>query len=651
MNRTTGFRNKLIYLSILIAMLIPLYLLGQPAGGSTGDAGGQLTQMRTKFNIAESELGDINPASETMKLASLGLRGVAATLLWGKAHDYRVHHEWDRLKATLNNIALLQPHYEKVWEFQAHNLSYNVSTEFDDYRQRYAMVREGTEYLTKGVEQNRKAPRLVWYTGWFYGQKMGMSDEKKQFRRLFADDNNLHDALREHNIAVDSPEARGPEGKPDNWLVGRLWLRHGYDIVDNGVKIRNQTPVNFFETGPKWRIKHAEAIETEGVLDERAKNAWEFAGQDWDALGTRSIPTTAAFTIKLGSLDELNQQLADAREQFMAIAKDTYEQEKQALFDALTPEEQKIWNMKPEERTEQQSTLAYSLEYRLNPSLATVAKKAPPAVRLKAIELSALITDLEARIQKTDGHRKQINYEYWGTLTKAEQEDETLAARQLLYEAEKANAEADLDLAIAKYEQAFELWAKVFDNYPVLTLDDLSDDLVQAIRRYTIAIDQEEFDEDFPLLDFVKMMQSDNRSAEEYDRLRKIQAEKLKAKEEAALKAEAEAREAEQSDGTEKPKDAEMPEDAEKDSAADKAATDEPATEDSEAPADEEMKEEAETEDTAAETADDAKTDSEAAPESATDEVKADEAKADEPKVEEAKPEEGDAPTEEEAAK
>jgi hypothetical protein len=596
MNRTTGFRNKLIYLSILIAMLIPLYLLGQPAGGSTGDAGGQLTQMRTKFNIAESELGDINPASETMKLASLGLRGVAATLLWGKAHDYRVHHEWDRLKATLNNIALLQPHYEKVWEFQAHNLSYNVSTEFDDYRQRYAMVREGTEYLTKGVEQNRKASRLVWYTGWFYGQKMGMSDEKKQFRRLFADDDYLHDALREHNIAVDSPEARGPEGKPDNWLVGRLWLRHGYDIVDNGVKIRNQTPINFFETGPKWRIKHAEAIETEGVLDERAKNAWEFAGQDWDALGTRSIPTTAAFTIKLGSLDELKKQLADAREQFTAVTKETLEQEKVALLDSLTPEEKRIWEMKPEDRTEQESGVAYSISFRLEPALATVAKKAPPAVRLKAIELSALIADLEARIQKTDGHRKQINYEYWGTLTKAEQEQNTLSARQLLFEAEKANSEADLDLAITKYEQAFALWAKVFDDFPVLTLDDLSEDLMRSIRRYTIAIDKEEFDEDFPLLDFVNMMQSENRSAEEYDRLRKLQAEKLKAKEEAAIKAEAEARAAEEgkaADSKDQPDDAskaeadaeasesapaaEMKEDAEDKPAEAKPAEDKPA--------------------------------------------------------------------------
>ncbi|MGB7324899.1 MAG: IRE (iron responsive element), partial [Rubripirellula sp.] len=297
MNRTTTLRRKLIYLVILVAMLIPLYLLGQPAGGK-GDLGGELSEMRIKYNIAESDLGEISPASETMKLASLGLRGVAATLLWNKAHEYRVKHEWDRLKATLNNIALLQPHFDKVWEHQAHNLAYNVSTEFDDYRQRYEMVREGTEFLTRGVRQNRNAPRLIWYTGWFYGSKMGMSDEKAQFRRLFSDDEVLHEQLLTENIAVDSPEARGPLGKPDNWLVGRLWLNRGYEMVDAGVKIRRQTPINFYETGPKWRIQHAEAIEKEGILDERAQNAWEMAAEDWSSFGNRSIPTTSPFTIK-----------------------------------------------------------------------------------------------------------------------------------------------------------------------------------------------------------------------------------------------------------------------------------------------------------------------------------------------------------------
>ncbi len=544
MNRSHGFRNKLIYLAILIGMLIPLYLLGQPAGGHTGDPGGRLTQMRTSFNIAESELGDINPASETMKLASLGLRGVAATLLWSKAHDYKVHHEWDRLKATLNNIALLQPHYEKVWEFQAHNLSYNVSSEFDDYRQRYAMVREGIEFLTRGVEQNRKAPRLVWYTGWFYGQKIGMSDEKRQFRRLFSDDDPQHENLRGQNIAVDSPEARGPDGKPDNWLVGRQWLYHGYDIVDGGVKIRNQTPLNFYTTGPKWRIKHAEAIESEGILDDRAKSAWQQAADDWLAFGQRSIPTVAAFTIKLTSLDELLQSRNEKIEEFMEIAGETFKQTEQELRDALTAEEQEVLDMPPQDRDEKQYNLAMMLEYRLKPRLDSVARRAPAPVRLRAIQLAAELADLDARITKTDGHRQQINYEYWRTLTLAEQEERTVQARRLLYEAEQANADADLDLAIQKYEEAFTLWAEVFDDYPVLLLDELSDDLMRSIRRYTIAIDRDTFPEDFPLAAFVELMGAEQKSSEEYERIRKLQAEKLKEKEEAELRAADEARRA-----------------------------------------------------------------------------------------------------------
>ncbi|TWU44064.1 hypothetical protein Q31b_15990 [Novipirellula aureliae] len=490
--RTTALRRKLIYLVAMLAMLVPLFLLGQPSGGS-GDSGGQLTEMRNRFNIAESDLGEISPASETMKLASLGMRGVAATLLWNKAHHYKVAHEWDRYKATLNNISLLQPHFDKVWEHQAHNLAYNVSTEFDDYRQRYEMVREGTEFLSKGVRQNRNAPRLVWYTGWFYGSKMGMSDEKVQFRKLFSDDEVLHGKLLEEGIAVDSPEARGPYFKPDNWLVGRLWLRHGYDIVDSGVKIRRQTPLNFYETGPKWRIKHSEAIEDEGVLDERAQNAWQMAAQDWQEFGQRSVPTTAAFTIKLGQLDELVRLKALRLEEFRK----------------LTGEE------------------LPGIENQWQPNLMPYAKKAAPEDRMRAMELADEIEDIEERRVKTDGYRKQINYPYWDTLTQAEQEERTVEARRLIYEAEKANEEAELDKAIDLYEQAFAVWAEIFDDYPILTVDDSAEDLLRSIRRYSVAIDSEEMADDFPLAAFVEMMGTyEQVSSEVYEEVRKTQKER-----------------------------------------------------------------------------------------------------------------------------
>ncbi len=492
MNRTSALNRKLVYLVILLVMVVPLYMLGQPSGGA-GDSsgGGQLSEMRDKFNIAESDLGEISPASETMKLASLGLRGVAATLLWNKAHHYKVLHEWDRLKAVLNNIALLQPHFDKVWEHQAHNLAYNVSTEFDDYRQRYEMVRDGTEFLTKGVRQNRNAPRLIWYTGWFYGNKMGMSDEKRQFRKLFADDEVLHDSLMNQGIAVDSQEALGPDSKPDNWLVGRLWLFHGYDMVDAGVKIRRQTPLNFFETGPKWAIKHAEAIEEEGILDENAQDAWRVASDGWTTFGERSIPTTSPFTIKLGELDELMRLKSLRIEEFKKLVGESAE-----------------------------NLVAES-------DFMAVAKTTDPKIRLRAIELAGEIDDLEKRRNKTEGYRKQINYTYWDTLSTAEQEARTVEARRLIYEAEKANEAAELDNAIELYEKAFAIWAEIFDDYPILTVDDSADDLVQSIRRYSIAIDSEELPEGFPLSAFVEMKSGyGDVSYEVYEEIRKTQKEK-----------------------------------------------------------------------------------------------------------------------------
>ena len=502
MNRTT---LKIVYLVVLVTMLIPLYMLGQPAGGKR-DLGGKLSVMRHQYNIAESDLGEISPASETMKLASLGMRGVAATLLWNKAHRYRVLHEWDRLKATLNNIALLQPHFDKVWEHQAHNLAYNVSTEFDDYRQRYEMVREGTEFLTRGVRQNTHASRLVWYTGWFYGQKMGMSDEKVQFRRLFSDDEVLHESLLKENIAVDSPEARGPLGKPDNWLVGRLWLNHGYDLVDSGVKIRRQTPLNFYETGPKWRMKHAEAIESEGILDESAQNAWLMAAEDWQAFGNRSIPTTSPFTIKLDQLDVLEEQKQEKMEQFRELTKELYDAERQKLIDSM-PADMKEWWQKPvAELTRVQRSLLPSIKEGLIPNLSSIAKQSDPSVRLDAVNLIGEIDDLNARIQKTKGYRTQIHYPYWKTLAQAEQEERTVRARRLIYEAEKANDNAELDRAIELYEQSFVIWAQIFDDYPILTVDDSAEDLFDSVRRYMVAIDSQEIPDDFPLKTFVEIM-------------------------------------------------------------------------------------------------------------------------------------------------
>ncbi len=606
MNRTTQLRRKLIYLAILVMMLIPLYLLGQPAGGG-GDGGGRLAQMRDSYDISESDLGEISPASETMKLASLGMRGVAASLLWKKSHEYRVMHEWDRLKASLNNIALLQPHFDKVWEFQAHNLAYNVSTEFDDYRQRYEMVREGTEFLTKGVKQNTKAPRLIWYTGWFYGSKLGLSDEKRQFRRLFADDDVLHANLLEQGIAIDGPEAQGPFRKPDNWLVGRLWLNSGYDLVEAGVPIRRQTPINFYETGPKWRIKHAEAIESEGVLDDKAREAWQRASEDWQGLGNRSIPTTASFTIKLGQIDELYRRRAETIVEIRELAGPAFARAEKELIDTFDPVIREALLTPPEERSKSQQSIADQNSGEIEPDLAVVAREADPSVRLRVLQLVDVVKDLDERIIKTEGHRKQINYPYWETLALAEQEERTVNARRLIYEAERAlSKEGLLEESIELYEESFELWAEIFDDYPILVIDDSAQDLFESVKDYMKATDSDEIPEDFPLKTFCELMgQYGDVNPDMYEEVRQTQQEKLAARKQELAEEERRREEALLKEQEEKKKKMQEDKEAAATKAAEEKASEEETAEEATSPKPEEMKPESASDETSNEEASD----------------------------------------------
>ena len=80
-NMTTAQTHKLIYLSGIVFLLIPIIWLGLPSDGNAG-SGGKLAQLRSKYELGESDLGDVDPSSAAMNLVLLGMRGVAVNLLW-----------------------------------------------------------------------------------------------------------------------------------------------------------------------------------------------------------------------------------------------------------------------------------------------------------------------------------------------------------------------------------------------------------------------------------------------------------------------------------------------------------------------------------------------------------------------------------------
>ncbi len=190
MTERTSFYRKLGYLVGIVLLAFPIVWLSVPS--TTTRAGGKLAQLRTKYKLSQVNLGEVDPASETIKLATLGLRGVAVNMLWEKANYYKKTEDWTNLTATLEQLAKLQPNFITFWKFQAWNLTYNVSVEFDDYHDRYYYVRRGIEFLKEGEHYNADNPQLLWDLGWFIGQKIGRADEYVQYRKLFKADDEFH---------------------------------------------------------------------------------------------------------------------------------------------------------------------------------------------------------------------------------------------------------------------------------------------------------------------------------------------------------------------------------------------------------------------------------------------------------------------------
>jgi hypothetical protein len=187
-----------------------------------------LTKVKTKADLGEATIGQIDEGSFVMKVAMIGgFRGLVADALWLRAEDLKREHEWDKLKAVVDMITKLQPHFLSIWTFQGWNLAYNVSVEWDAPEDKYTWIKNGILFLREGVSKNRRRPDLIWDTAWTYYHKYGMADEAIILRRLFHDD-----------VDPETPDFKEDpitrEIRNDNFQVAKGWYTRSINLVDAG---------------------------------------------------------------------------------------------------------------------------------------------------------------------------------------------------------------------------------------------------------------------------------------------------------------------------------------------------------------------------------------------------------------------------------
>jgi hypothetical protein len=505
MTRNASFIRKVAYITAIALLLAPLAALSQPAavdanladGRDDSSAGGKLSQLRSEYNLAQAELGEIDPASETMKLATVGMRGVAANILWIYANHYKKVEDWDKLELTVQQIIRLQPNFLEVWDFQAHNLAYNVSVEFDDYRMRYEWVKKGIDFLILGTHYNRQEPGLLNQLGWYTGQKVGRSDEKKQFRELFKTDTELHDLFRRNGVEVDREEALGYGGKPDNWLVARLWFQRGIDAVGQGKPIRGKSPLLFYNGPAMSRINGSAAMQEDGDFFQRAQISWEKAAEDWYEYGNRELPTTRGFNIRLNDKEAADERIVTLEKELDELLPGVREKIRNEKAGKLSPEMQAALAKPKSERTDEELPLAAQAETEVTVTPNEVLAAAP---REKLPKVRSLIEQLQTEMALSSAiasDRGIVNFEYWRTRCEAEKTDLAQGAHEDVHEADQMFATGEkFDEARQRYERAFKAWAEIYKKYPVLMNNPEAQELIKSVGRYRDLLNQ--LDEPFP---------------------------------------------------------------------------------------------------------------------------------------------------------
>ncbi|MEL0095421.1 MAG: hypothetical protein VW875_06200 [Planctomycetaceae bacterium] len=498
MNLETSFKRKVSYITGIVLLLFPLFYLGQPATSDTdGGRGGKLAQLRAENYLAQSNLGEIDPVSSTMQLATFGLRPIAVIVLWEKATRFQKMEDYDNVTATVNQISKLQPNFVSIWKFQAHNLAYNISVDFDNYRHRYQWVRRGIDFLMEGTQYNSQDAKLVQEVGAYTGSKIGGSDEKRQFRRLFSEDDPFHQRMENYGLEMDSQLVAGVDGKPDNWKVANRWYQKSEDVAkfsDGGIR---GDWLMFYERKPQALIYYAISLEDEGYLDTNAQQAFATAHGGLVELGALDILSKFTGTmLRLNQGAEFQRKLDDLRKEMDKLGSDVRSQQREKRFSELSKPHQEALNLAPELRTEYHKRMVQEATQMLFVSETDVANAMPEEVKEQALLLAA---EAEAMAMKADAvsyMRSMINYDYWLRRCEMEQLDLAINARKTTAKADELFVAARLQPAREEYEKAWAMWTDIFEKYPTMITRDTGQNLMPSIGNYVELLSQ--FDEDVP---------------------------------------------------------------------------------------------------------------------------------------------------------
>ena len=534
MTNNSNYLRKVIYIALIGILLVPVSFLSRPTtrnkDNKVQDSGGVISQLRDEYELSQAKLSEIDAASEALRFSLLGMRGVASTSLWLQAIEAKEKEDWNTFEATLNTLVKIQPNFIRVWQYQAHNLSYNVSAEFDDFEFRYAWVKKGLHFLTEGIPYNRRDHRITDNLGFFTGQKIGRADEKVQFRQLFRQDIDFHAKMSEFPFIHEDNRGKTLGYRDsvygcDNWLMAHQWYERSLAMVANGVEgdqvLIRTAPYLFYMWSPAQLRNQPMSLQNEVKPSQHIQRIlWqENALKSWLEFGQIEMKTTRGIKLTLEGMEKSSRQIDSLRRKLDALAPGKRLEFELEVMDAagVTPEERKILEKDSSELDDEEQIIARRARRKIFQIDTRVDQKVADSVsdkdRFEARRIVKQILELLVKRQSIDRYAGITNYPYWKERALGEASEMAFEARTAIYSAQEKERRSRYDRyipidpntlrprvdpktgkpltedgAIQDFERGFKIWAEVLDKYPDLKRGDLIEDLIEHMQRYYVVL-------------------------------------------------------------------------------------------------------------------------------------------------------------------
>jgi hypothetical protein len=186
--------------------------------------------------------------------ALLGLRQVAASLLWVKTDDYFHEGQYEPILRMVRMITTIDPHQIDVYTTGAWHMAYN----FMDRR----LIRSGLEFLEEGVRNNPSIYDLYFESGWTNSDKM-KDYPKAMYWYEIASTKGTTDGRPDppafvlHQVAIAHERAGDIDGAIRQWQIALA--RETRELAEKPKDFARQSNRHVSDhnlTLTKWRLEH-----------------------------------------------------------------------------------------------------------------------------------------------------------------------------------------------------------------------------------------------------------------------------------------------------------------------------------------------------------------------------------------------------------